>query len=241
MGSITYTGINATLTSPTVGVSVTVGSSAYGNLAPLAVAKQQFDVQDESGSRFCRGHPIGSSLGDHRTRGRSTDLLFTLPTGTPVNTALLSDNFDALPLGDLDRCDDVTGRVVLAARRRHQHDQVGRQRQFHRGMTAGGGNKTLSWRTMKRHARFDGRSHRTCPSVSTYGKVTLDFRLFATTSRRRRTQRPLPDDGWRNVSRIMTGGTRIVRSVLAEAFAESITRPGQYAALPASSAPQTQP
>lgn len=222
VGSITYTGINATLTSPTVGVSVTVGSSAYGNLAPLAVASNSTPFKIKVAPGFVAGTPIELKLSVTTAQGRSTDLLFTLPTGTPVNTALLSDNFDALPLGDLTAA--TTSQVAWSSLHGGGTNTTkwGASDSFC-GMTAGGGNKALFMANNTNGMRFD---RALSPYVSvgstTYGKVTLDFDICYNLEEEKDFN-VLAYDGLTLRLTDQTGGTRIVRSVLAEAFAESIT------------------
>ncbi len=101
---VTYTGINATLTTSTPNVSVTTGSSAYPNIASGATANNTTTYVLQFSGGFVYGTKIDFSLNVTTAQGNRT-LLFSANSGrVAVRTALLTENFDgavapALPAG----------------------------------------------------------------------------------------------------------------------------------------------
>jgi uncharacterized repeat protein (TIGR01451 family) len=95
--------ITATLSSPTPGVNITQGVSAFPSAAPGAIVTNTTDYVLKLLPTFVPGSRIELELNVSSSDG-STRLLHTLPTGTPAATVLLSENFDgvsapALPAG----------------------------------------------------------------------------------------------------------------------------------------------
>jgi hypothetical protein len=96
----TVSGISATLSTTTPGVTVTQATSAYPNLAPGASAANSTSFVLQVSSGFAPGTPIELSLNVSTAQGNTT-LLVTQQTGTPVYTTLLSENFDGVAAGAL--------------------------------------------------------------------------------------------------------------------------------------------
>src|SRR5262249_45244749 len=92
--------ISATLSTTTEGVTVTQASSVYPNLAPGASAMNSADFILQVSSGFTPGTSIELSLAVNSAQGAAT-LLLTQPSGTPVYTTLLSENFDGVSPGTL--------------------------------------------------------------------------------------------------------------------------------------------
>jgi hypothetical protein len=98
----TLTGVSATLSTSTAGVLVTQSGSAYPNLpGGTAYSNNTTAFVVSVGSTFVPGTHIEFSLAVTSAQG-STTLPFTIATGSPLATTLLSENFDAsssLPVG----------------------------------------------------------------------------------------------------------------------------------------------
>lgn len=89
------------LSSTTPGVTVLQPVAIYGRIDPGAAVNNGFPFLVRIAPSFTPGTPIEFSLRVITTKGSNT-LLFTQPTGTPVNTTLIAENFDggsALPTG----------------------------------------------------------------------------------------------------------------------------------------------
>ena len=100
LGAVPVTGISATLSSSTAGVTVVHPTQSYPVIAPGATANNAapFDVQ--LAPDFVAGTPIEFSLAVSSVQG-STTLLFRQATGTPVTTTLLSEDFEGAAPGTL--------------------------------------------------------------------------------------------------------------------------------------------
>jgi hypothetical protein len=101
---ITYTGVSATLSSPTPGVSVVVGQQGYGPIAPLAAVSDATPFKIALDPGFVPGTDVDLLLTVHTDQG-VTRLPQRLHTGTPgTAVTLINENFDgvaapALPAG----------------------------------------------------------------------------------------------------------------------------------------------
>jgi hypothetical protein len=100
LNASTVSGISATLSTTTAGVTVTEATSVYSNLAPGALAVNSADFILQISSTFVPGTSIELSLAVSTTQGTNI-LLLTQPTGTPVYTTLLAENFDGIAAGTL--------------------------------------------------------------------------------------------------------------------------------------------
>jgi len=87
--------VSGTLTTATPGVTVTQSSSAYGPVAPGASATNAVDYVIRLSPAFVPATRIELALNVASSDGTTT-LLYTLPTGTPQATVLLSENFDGV-------------------------------------------------------------------------------------------------------------------------------------------------
>jgi hypothetical protein len=95
--------ITAVLSSATPGVTITQAQSSYPNIGPGTSAQNTTSFVLSLSSTFVPGTPIALKLNVTANNGTS-QLLYTQPTGTPIRTMLLSQNFDdtapgALPPG----------------------------------------------------------------------------------------------------------------------------------------------
>jgi len=96
-------GTTAILSTTTPGVTVTQGQSPYTNMdaGETSVNKKDFVLQ--LAPSFVPGTPIELVLTLRSSKQRDTTLLYTLRTGTPVATTLISENFNSpapgLPAG----------------------------------------------------------------------------------------------------------------------------------------------
>jgi len=93
-------GIAATLTTSAADVTVVQAASAYPDLAPGATAPNTTAFRLQIPSTFAPGTPIPLEL-DVSTAQGTTTLPFTVSTGTPVYTTLLSENFDGVAPGTM--------------------------------------------------------------------------------------------------------------------------------------------
>ena len=91
----TLTGVSATLSTSTAGVLVTRSTSAYPNLAGgVAYTNNTTPFTVSIGDTFVPGTHIDFTLAVTSAQG-STTLPFTMATGSPLTTMLLTENFDA--------------------------------------------------------------------------------------------------------------------------------------------------
>ncbi len=100
LNAVSLSGISAVLSTTTSGITVLQANSAYPNLAPGASAVNLTDFILKIGLGFNTGTPIELSLAVTTAQGFAT-LLFSLPTGTPAFTTLLSETFDGVAPGSL--------------------------------------------------------------------------------------------------------------------------------------------
>ena len=96
----TYSNVIAKLSSSTPGVTVLLGLALYPDIPAGGTATNRFDFLVFVSPSFVPGTPIEFSL-HVDTRQGSTRLLHTQPTGTPVATTLLAENFDEVSPGAL--------------------------------------------------------------------------------------------------------------------------------------------
>ncbi|HEU5180142.1 MAG TPA: HYR domain-containing protein, partial [Candidatus Polarisedimenticolia bacterium] len=94
------TGISATLSTSTAGVTVTTSGSSYPNIAAGATGTNDTDFVLQLDPSFVRGTHIELALNVACDQG-TTRLLFTQSTGTPETTTLLSENFNGAAPGTL--------------------------------------------------------------------------------------------------------------------------------------------
>ena len=100
MRPLTFTGITGTLSTSTPGVTVTKATASYGSVAPGAAATNTDDFVIQVAPSFIPGTKIEFSLAVSSPQGTVT-LPFTQNTGTPVTTQIFAENFDSTPLGSL--------------------------------------------------------------------------------------------------------------------------------------------
>jgi hypothetical protein len=93
-------GINAKLSTTTPGVTIIQGNGTYPNLEPGSSANNRNPYQLQVAPTFVPGTRLELTLDVQTSRGRAV-LLFTLSTGTPVATILLSENFNGVAPGSL--------------------------------------------------------------------------------------------------------------------------------------------
>lgn len=92
------TGISATISTSTLGVSVTQAASPYPDAAVGATTLNSSDFILQVANGFAPGTPIELVLTIGSAQG-PLGLPFTLQTGTPVYTTLLNENFDGVAPG----------------------------------------------------------------------------------------------------------------------------------------------
>lgn len=100
VGTTTYTGINATLSTTTPGVAFQRATSAYGSIAPGTTLNNSLVYVLTLSPSFVPGTKIEFSLAVSTAQG-STNLPFTQNTGTPVPTTIFSENFNGVAPGAL--------------------------------------------------------------------------------------------------------------------------------------------
>ncbi len=99
-GTVTYTGVSATLSAITPGVSIVQGTRSYPNVAPGATQTNTGDFIIQLAPTYVLGAKLDLKLVVTTAQG-STTLLFTLNTGTPVATTIFSENFNGVAPGSL--------------------------------------------------------------------------------------------------------------------------------------------
>jgi hypothetical protein len=99
-GSLTYTGVSATLSTATPGVTIQQATSTYPSIAPGGVQINLAPYTVKLETTFVPGTKIDFSLAVATAQG-STTLLFTQNTGTPVATTIFSENFNSTAPGAL--------------------------------------------------------------------------------------------------------------------------------------------
>jgi hypothetical protein len=100
LGPSPITGITGTLTTTTKGVTVTTASSPYTSAIPGATVSNTQDFVVQIAPTFVPGTKIEFALALNSSQGSST-LLFTQNTGTPVAATIFSENFDTTTPGSL--------------------------------------------------------------------------------------------------------------------------------------------
>jgi hypothetical protein len=95
-----YTGISARLSSATPGVTVLEDKQNYPNIAAGDTQSNREPFLLFVSPDFVPGTPIELSL-EVKTSHGSAELVYSQPTGTPVATTLLSENFDEVTPGKL--------------------------------------------------------------------------------------------------------------------------------------------
>ena len=205
--------ISATLTSPTPGVTVTQGTAAFPVAAPGGAVAGGTDFVVKLLPAFVPGSRIELQF-DVSSSDGSTRLLYTLPTGTPAATVLLSENFDgvaspALPAGWI-AAHGAGGNAVPW--RTSNTFNAGNNGAFHANANDGVGGDQARWERLL-SPLF------TVPANSDY--VTVDFDVKYDTEDDP-VLRTLAYDGFFLRVTDQTPG-RTLRSILAEAYAEEFT------------------
>jgi hypothetical protein len=100
LSRVAATGITATLSTATAGVTVVQPSSAYPTIAPGANALNLSDFVLQVSPAFVPGTPIEATLNVVSNQGTAT-LALTQQAGTPVYTTLLNETFDTVAPGAL--------------------------------------------------------------------------------------------------------------------------------------------
>jgi hypothetical protein len=98
LNAASVTGISATVSTSTPGVSVVQATSAYPEAAAGAATMNSTDFILQIANGFVPGTPIEVTLMVGSIQGPLT-LLLTEQTGTPVYTTLLNETFDRVPPG----------------------------------------------------------------------------------------------------------------------------------------------
>jgi hypothetical protein len=94
LNASTETGLTATLTTSTPGVTILSGSSAYPNIDPGNTASNLSNFVLQIAPSFVPGTPIQLTLNVLGPRNAQAALDFTLTTGTPSATTIFAENFD---------------------------------------------------------------------------------------------------------------------------------------------------
>lgn len=211
VSATTITGISATLSTTTPGVSIGTGTSAYPDIPPLGTAPNTTAFTITVASTFTPGVYIDLLLTVTSAQG-TTELPIRLPTGSPgATTTLINEDFQgvtppALPVGwstlngGTAPLDAWVTSTLLTPTNAVFHDNDGAQLEFMR---------LLSPVVV-------------VPSVGSgvESYVTLDFDI-AYRLEDEPTQQVLAYDGLTLRITDQTSG-QLIRSVLAEAFAEAI-------------------
>jgi hypothetical protein len=100
IGTVTYTGVSATLSTTTSGVTFQRPTSAYPAIAAGTTQNNSLVYVLTLSPGFVPGTKIEFSLAVTTAQG-STVLPFTQNTGTPVPTTIFSENFDGVAVGTL--------------------------------------------------------------------------------------------------------------------------------------------
>jgi Carboxypeptidase regulatory-like domain/Domain of unknown function (DUF4214) len=96
----TYTGVSATLSTTTPNVSISGATRAYPSIAAGATQSNASNFALVMAGGFVQGTKIDLSLSVTTAQGNVT-LPFQVNTGQPVVTNLVTQNFDATPVGSL--------------------------------------------------------------------------------------------------------------------------------------------
>ncbi|MCU1330089.1 MAG: glycosyl hydrolase, repeat-containing protein [Bryobacterales bacterium] len=100
LGPVTYTSVSATLSTTTPGVTIQAATRAYPNIAPGTTAVNTADFIVLLAPSFTPGTRIDFTLSVTSAQA-TTSLKYTQSTGTPVKTAVFSENFDSTTAGSL--------------------------------------------------------------------------------------------------------------------------------------------
>jgi len=95
-----YTGVFGALSTSTPGVAVLLGASPYGAIKPGQTQANLLNYLVFVSPSFVPGTTIEFALDVFSVQG-TTRLLYSQPTGTPVATTLLSENFDEVAPGSI--------------------------------------------------------------------------------------------------------------------------------------------
>jgi uncharacterized repeat protein (TIGR01451 family) len=206
-------GITGTLATATPNVTVTQATSAYPTAAPGATVSNATPFALQLGAGFVPGTRIELTLTVSTSEG-ITRLMHTLPTGTPLATALLSENFDAVAPGTLPAgWSAVHGAGANTVPWTTSATfNAGNNGAFHQNAEDGGTGSPARWERLISPAF-------TVPANSDYVVVEFDTKYDLENDPNLRI---LAYDGmFLRITDTTTG--RTLRSVLAEAFAEDFT------------------
>ena len=98
--AVAFTGVTATLSTTTPGVTVTKATAPYGTIAPGSTGSNTQDFIVQIAPSFVPGTKIEFSLAVSSPQGTVT-LPFTQNTGTPVVKQIFAENFDSTTTGAL--------------------------------------------------------------------------------------------------------------------------------------------
>ncbi len=211
-----YTGVTATLSTATAGVTITNATSSYPDIASLATQTNNVPFQIALDSNFAAGTPIDFVLTVNTAQG-SNARSYRLGTGTPgATTTLLNEDFESTPVGSLpDGWSTVhingsnpttvvpwTTSKALTSSNAAYHTEVG-------GPTSG---NSMNWERLFSPMMV-------VPSAMTPSYVTVDFDIVYNLEDEPSLQ-ILAYDGV--TLQIFDASASPVRSVMAEAFAEII-------------------
>ena len=211
---VTYTGVSATLSSSTPGVSILTPTRSYGNIAALATVSNGAPFQLRLDGGMVPGTYVRLLLTVSTDQG-SIQLPYLLTTGTPSFSTIFSEDFEsavmpALPAGWSSVVGGGTATPPWVTANTIPGGGLGTQMAFHANGTAFRWHRLWSPNIVVPPAP---------PGVETY--VTLDFDL-ATSTEVELANAILAYDGLTLRITDQTSG-QTLRSVLAEAFAEVLT------------------
>jgi hypothetical protein len=96
----TYTGVTATLSSTTPGVTIVTGTQSYADIAPLAMVTNAAPFRLRLSGAMVPGTYVSLLLTVTTNQG-STQVPYLLASGTPAFTTVLSENFESATLPDM--------------------------------------------------------------------------------------------------------------------------------------------
>jgi hypothetical protein len=210
------TGATAKLSTTTPGVTVTQDQSPYPNLDPGTTSVNKKDFVLKTSPSFVPGTPIELTLTVRSSDHGEATLLYTLFTGTPVRTTLLTENFDGVAPGTLPAgwtASHGGGSNVVPWTTSSTFCGTGSNGAFH--VNANDAPSPVRWERLFSPAV-------TAPANAEY--VTLDFDVCYDTEDDPNFKVQAYDGFFLRVTDLTPG--RTLRSVLAEAFQDEFTTDG---------------
>jgi hypothetical protein len=209
------TGTTAVLSSPTPGVTVVVAQSPYANMSPGDRSTNTKDFQLQISPSFVPGTMIELVLSVRgATHGQAT-LLHTLTTGTPLPATLLAENFDAVAPGALPpgwATSHAGGNNVVPWKTSNTFCGTSSNGAFHQNENDGLGGNSVRFERLFTPVFV-------VPANADY--VTVDFDVCYDTEDDTAFNIQARDGFLVRVTDLTPG--RLLRSVLADAFADELT------------------